>query len=75
MASRCVRGGLDWKLGQISLLKEWSGIGTGCPGKWSHHPWRCSKNMYRWHLVTRFSRHGSVGLTVGLDDLRGLFQP
>jgi len=22
--------------------EEWSGIGTGCPGKWwSHHPWRC----------------------------------
>jgi len=28
------------------LWKEWSGIGTGCPGKWwSHHPWRCSKNV------------------------------
>jgi len=28
------------------LLKEWSGIGTGCPGQWwSHHPWRCSKNV------------------------------
>jgi len=26
-------------------------------------------------LQTWFSRHGSVGLTVGLDDLRGLFQP
>jgi len=24
------------------LLKERSGIGIGCPGKWwSHHPWRC----------------------------------
>ena len=31
-------------LGKFSFLKEWSGIGTGCPGKWwSHHPWRCSK--------------------------------
>jgi len=29
---------------KIFLLKEWSGIGTGCPGKWlSHCPWRCSK--------------------------------
>jgi len=29
-----------------SLLKEWSGIGTGCPGKWwSHHRWRGSKNV------------------------------
>jgi len=46
MASSCVRGGLDWILGKISLLKEWSSIGTGCPGKrWSHHPWRRSKNV------------------------------
>ena len=31
---------------KISLLKEWSGIGTGCPGQWwSHHPWRGSNNM------------------------------
>jgi len=42
----CVMGGLDWILGKISLLKEWSGIGTGCPGKWwSHHPWRHSKHV------------------------------
>jgi len=33
-------------VGKISLLKEQSGIGTGCPGKcWSHCPWRCSKTM------------------------------
>jgi len=39
MASSCTRGGLDWILGKIFLLKEWSGIGTGCPGRWwSHHP-------------------------------------
>ena len=31
---------------KISSLKEWSGIGTGCPGRWwSPRPWRCSKNM------------------------------
>jgi len=30
MASGCFRGGLDWVLGEMSLLKEWSGIGTGC---------------------------------------------
>jgi len=28
-----------------------------------------------WHLGIWFSRHGGVGLMVGLDDLRGLFQP
>jgi len=51
-------------------------VGTGCPGKWwSHHPWRCSNNVWIWHFRTWFGRHGGVGLTVGLDDLRGLFQP
>jgi len=33
------------------------------------------KNLWMWHLRTWFSRRGGVGLAVGLDDLRGLFQP
>jgi len=28
-----------------------------------------------WHFRTWFSRHGGVGLMVGLDELRCLFQP
>ena len=36
---------------------------------------RHSKNMLTWHFRAWFSRHGIVGLMVGLDDLRGLFQP
>jgi len=28
------QGDLDWILGKISLLTEWSDIGTGCPGQW-----------------------------------------
>ena len=28
-----------------------------------------------WHFGTWFSRHGGVGLAVGLDVLRALFQP
>jgi len=28
-----------------------------------------------WHFGTLFSRHGGAGWMVGLDDLRGLFQP
>jgi len=76
MASSCARGGLDWILGKISLLREWSGIGTGCPARWwSHRPCRCSKNMQMWHFRLWFSRHGGVGLTLGLDDRRRLFQP
>jgi len=34
MASSFVRGHSDWILRKISLLKEWSDIGTGCPEKW-----------------------------------------
>ena len=45
-ASSCIRGGLDWLLGKTSLLKEWSGIGTGCPERWwSQHPWRYLKDV------------------------------
>ena len=44
--SGCISGGLDWILGKISLLEEWSGIGPGCPGRWwSPHPWGGSKNV------------------------------
>jgi len=64
MALRCARGGSDWILGNISSQKEWSSIGTGCPGKrWSHHPWRCSRSGTKGH-----SRHGD-GLMIGLDIL------
>jgi len=49
---------------------------TGCPGQWwSPDPWRGSKTVWMWHFGTWFIRHGGVGFTVGLDDLRGLFQP
>jgi len=55
----------------------WSpGRPTGCPGQWwSPHPWRGSKPVWMWHLRTWFSRHGGLGLEIGLDDLGGLFQP
>jgi len=34
------------KFGKISFLKEWPGVGPGCPGQWwSHHPWRGSKDV------------------------------
>jgi len=76
MASVCIRGGLDWILRKISLLKEWSGIGTGCQGSGGVTiPGGVQKNMSIRHFRTWFSRHGGVGLTAGLDDLRGLFQP
>ena len=33
------------------------------------------RNVQTWRTGTWFSRHGGDGGTVGLDDLRGLFQP
>ena len=73
-ASGCTRGGLDWMLGK-NLFTE--SIGTGYPGKWlRHHPWRCFKDLLTWRLGTWFSGGlGSVCFMVGLDDLKGLFQP
>ena len=36
---------VGWILRKTSPPKEWSGAGTGCPGRWlSHHTWRCSRN-------------------------------
>jgi len=76
MASSCVRGCSGWILGKMSFLREWSGVGTGCPGQWgSPHPWRGSNTVWMWHLGTWFSRHGGAGVTVGLDDLGDLCQP
>ena len=77
MASICTRGGLDWIIEKNSSLKGFSSIGTGCLGKWSsHHPWRNLKDVQIWHLGTWFSGGlGSVRFTVGLNVLKGLFQP
>jgi len=76
MAYSCTRGGLDWILGKISALKEWSGIETGCPGKWrSRHLWRYLKDIWMHSLGTWLRGEiDSVGLMVGLD-LEGLLQP
>ena len=42
-----------WILGTISSQREWSGIGTGCPGRWQGHcPWSCSRTAEMWHLGT-----------------------
>jgi len=62
MASSCIRGGLDYILGKISLLKEWSSIGTRCAGKWwRYHPGGVQKTCRSGN-----SGIGSVG-TVGMD--------
>jgi len=76
MASSCVRGGSNGISGKISSLKWLSSIGPGCPGQWgSPQPWRGSKTVWMWPLGTGLSRHGGVGLEVGLGDHRGLVHP
>ena len=50
MASSCTREGSGWLSGKNSSQKEWSGIGTGCTGRWwIHHPWRGSVTVQMWH--------------------------
>jgi len=61
MASSCFRGGLDWILGKISLLKEWSGIGTGCPGKWVESPYL---EVFKKRCIYGTSGHGLAGMVV-----------
>lgn len=54
-----------------------SSTGTGCPGKrLSHHRWKYLKDMSMWHSGMWFSGgFGNDGLTLGLDNLKGIFQP
>jgi len=55
MASSCAREDSGWMLGRITSLKEWSGAGIGCPGRWwSHCPQRCSRNIQMLYWGTWF---------------------
>ena len=70
VVSNCTRGALDLLLGKISVLKScqaleqaaWGSGGVPIP-RGVQKPCRCGT-----------SGHGGVGLTVGLDDLKGLLQ-
>lgn len=71
MASSSFRGGSGLTLGRISSLKGWVSIKTGHPGKWwSHCVWKCSINVWVWHLVLLW-----FWSKVGLNHLESLFQP
>lgn len=61
---------------KISSWKGWSRIEIGHPGIWwSHHPWKCSRNVDVALEDMVCGEHGDgTGLTVGLDHLRYLFQ-
>lgn len=75
MASSGTSGGLDWILRKISSPEALSNKGTGCPGKWLNHPWRYLKNRWMWRLGMGFiGALGRVGLMIGLDNLKSLFQ-
>ena len=74
MASSWIRGGSDCILGKVSLLKEWSRIGTGCPVMWLfHNPWRCSKK--RVDMTLQDMVWQAQWCWVGCNDLKSLFQP
>lgn len=62
-------------LGKISSLKGSSSAGTGSLGKWLiHHPSRYLKSCV--DLGTPLSGEmRNARLMIGLDDLRGHFQP
>lgn len=67
MASSCTSGCLDRILGRISSQKGRWGTGTGYQGKWWNLlPWRCSGDMWTWHLGTWF-RDGLIVLGGWLD--------
>lgn len=68
-----MRESSDWRLGKISSLKCWPGIGTGSSGQqWSHRAWNCSEGV--WDAVLG-DYGGAAGLMVGMDDPRRLFPP
>ena len=72
----CCMHASRWILGKNSSWMEWSGTDTGCPGRWwTHHHWRCSRNIEMWHWGPWLVGNIGSRWTVGLDDLRGLFQP
>ena len=55
-ASSCIRGGVDWTLGSISLPRGWSNTGTVLLGRWSM-PQACQflRGIWTMPLITRFN--------------------
>lgn len=51
-------------------------VSAGTCGKWWSHHCKCSKNVWLWHLTTRFSVECDcvARLMAGFDHLQGLFQ-
>jgi len=69
------QGRFGLSTGKVSSQKEWCCSGTGCSGGWwSHCPLEVFKSRVDVALRDMVSGHGGGGLTVGLDDLSGLFQ-
>lgn len=55
-------------IGEYFYTEGRSAIGTGCPQEWWNHcAWKCSKNVYMWHLGPWFGGGlDSAVLTVGV---------
>jgi len=56
MFQSCIRGGVDWTLGSISLPRGWSNTGTVLLGRWSM-PQACQflRGIWTMPLITRFN--------------------
>ena len=61
MASSCARGGSGWILGEISSLKEWSGIGTAAQGVLESLSLEVVKSHGDVALRDMVSGHGGMG--------------
>ena len=56
MVHCCIRGGLDWTLGSISLQRRWSSIGTGSLERWlMPHTCQCFRGIWTMPLITCFN--------------------
>lgn len=74
MASNCAKGGLDWKLGKMSSLKECPALAQLLRAVVESPSLEGFKGQADVALGTWFSGGLGAGLMAGLNDHRGLSQ-
>jgi len=56
MVQSCTKGGLDWTLGSLSLLRGWSNTGMDFLGRWSTpQAGQCLRGIWTMSLMTLFN--------------------